>query len=156
MSITAPRSSRGDCRGRHSGSGANSSEMPLPGFILTAHSPAARGKLGSDERIYLFISSSMPLQTVRNYAASVARLGDPGIVLVMRGFIEGMTKIQPTIRFIGTVLQRDPSCNPPEGECEMLPAALVSRSPAVSAVRHRPGSRSRLCPRSQGGRCGSE
>ena len=43
----------------------------------------------------------------------------------MRGFIEGMTKIQPTISFIGSVLQRDPSCNPLEGECEMLPVALV-------------------------------
>jgi type-F conjugative transfer system pilin assembly protein TrbC len=88
-------------------------------------SPPVRGKLGSDERIYLFISSSMPLQTVRNYVVSVARLGDPNIILVMRGFIEGMTKIQPTISFIGTVLQRDPSCNPLEGECEMLSVALV-------------------------------
>ena len=91
----------------------------------TTASPPIRGKLGSDERIYLFISSSMPLQTVRNYVASVARLNDSNIILVMRGFIEGMTKIQPTISFIGTVLQRDPACNPLEGECEMLTAALV-------------------------------
>jgi hypothetical protein len=62
----------------------------------TTAAPPTRGKLGSDERIYLFISSSLPLQTVRNYAASVARLGDPNIIMVMRGFIEGMTKIQPT------------------------------------------------------------
>ena len=88
----------------------------------------------------------MPLQTVRNYAASVARYHDPGIFLVMRGFVDGMTKIQPTIRFIGSVLQRDPACNPTEGECEMLPAGLavdpllfrrysIDRVPAVVYVK---------------------
>ena len=94
-------------------------------FYPDSTPPAASGKLGSDERFYLFISSSLPLQTIRNYAVSVARLGDPGIVLVMRGFIDGMTKIQPTVSFIGSVLQRDPSCNLVEGECEMLPVNLV-------------------------------
>ncbi len=94
-------------------------------FYPDSKAPDTRGKLSSDERIYVFISSSMPLQAIRNYAASVARLGDSGIILVMRGFVEGMTKIQPTIRFIGSVLQRDPSCNPTDGECEMLAAALA-------------------------------
>jgi type-F conjugative transfer system pilin assembly protein TrbC len=115
-------------------------------FYPDSKTPAARGKLGGDERIYLFISSAMPLQTVRNYAASVARLGDPNITLVMRGFVDGMTKIQPTIRFIGSVLQRDPACNSTEGECEMLSAGLaidpllfrrygIDRVPAVVFVR---------------------
>ncbi|HIJ97434.1 MAG TPA: conjugal transfer protein TrbC [Desulfuromonadales bacterium] len=94
-------------------------------FYPDSTTPAARGKLSGDERIYIFISSAMPLQTVRNYAASVARLGDPNVTLVMRGFVDGMSKIQPTIRFIGSVLQRDPACNPAEGECEMLPAGLA-------------------------------
>jgi hypothetical protein len=67
----------------------------------------------------------MPLQTVRNYVASVARLGDPRIVMVMRGFVGGMTRIQPTIRFVADVLKKQPSCSPAEGECEMLPANLV-------------------------------
>ncbi|GAM08400.1 type-F conjugative transfer system pilin assembly protein [Geobacter sp. OR-1] len=106
----------------------------------------AHGKLGSDERVYVFISSAMPLQTVRNYAASVARLRDPNVTLVMRGFVEGMTKIQPTIRFIASVLQRDASCNPADGECKMLPASLavdpllfrrygIDRVPAVVYAR---------------------
>ncbi|MBI5655536.1 MAG: conjugal transfer protein TrbC [Geobacter sp.] len=106
----------------------------------------ALGKLGSDERVYVFISSAMPLQTVRNYAASVACLRDPNVTLVMRGFMEGMTKIQPTIRFIASVLQRDASCNPADGECEMLPAGLavdpllfrrygIDRVPAVVYAR---------------------
>ncbi|MBT0663147.1 conjugal transfer protein TrbC [Geobacter pelophilus] len=106
----------------------------------------AHGKLGSDERVYVFISAAMPLQTVRNYAASVARLRDPNVTLVMRGFVEGMTKIQPTIRYIASVLQRDASCNPADGKCEMLPASLavdpllfrrygIDRVPAVVYAR---------------------
>jgi type-F conjugative transfer system pilin assembly protein TrbC len=94
-------------------------------FYPDSKAPAAWGKLGSDERIYVFISSAMPLQTVRNYAASVARLGDPNVTLVMRGFVEGMTKIQPTIRFIGSVLQRDQLCRQEAGECEMLAANMA-------------------------------
>ena len=94
-------------------------------FYPDSVAPASHGKLGSDERLYLFVSSSLPLRTIRNYAASAARLGDPGIILVMRGFIDGMTKIQPTVSFIGSVLQRDPSCNPLEGECEMQPVNFV-------------------------------
>ena len=115
-------------------------------FYPDSKTPAARGKLRSDERIYVFISSAMPLQTVRNYAASVARLSDPNVTLVMRGFVDGMTKIQPTISFIGSALQRDKSCRPQEGECEMLAASLavdpllfrrfgIDRVPAVVYAR---------------------
>jgi type-F conjugative transfer system pilin assembly protein TrbC len=79
-------------------------------------------KLGADERIYVFVSSSMPLQTIRNYAASIARYGDPRIMLVLRGFVGGVGKIQPTIDLVGRVVQRNPACNPvKEGECEILP-----------------------------------
>ncbi len=87
--------------------------------------PGVGGRLRRDERLYTFISSAMPLATLRNYADSVARLGDPNIILVMRGFVGGMTQIQPTIRFIASVLQRDPACDPAQGECAMLPAGLA-------------------------------
>jgi type-F conjugative transfer system pilin assembly protein TrbC len=115
-------------------------------FYPDKETPAAGGKLGSDERVYVFISSALPLPTVRNYAASVTRLGDPNVFLVMRGFVGGMTKIQPTISFIASVLQREPSCNPSEAECEMLTASLavdpllfrrygIDRVPAVVYAR---------------------
>lgn len=105
-----------------------------------------KGKLPESERVYIFISSSMPLQTVRNYSASVARLGDPRIVMVMRGFVGGMTRIQPTIRFVADALKKHHSCSPAEGECDMVPVSLVvdpllyrryaiDRVPAVVFVR---------------------
>lgn len=84
-----------------------------------------KGKLGDAERVYVFVSSSMPLSTVRNYAASLSRLRDPGIVMVMRGFVGGMTKIQPTINFVSSVLKEDPTCTFSESECRMRPVNLI-------------------------------
>jgi len=106
-----------------------------------------KGKLGEDERIYVFVSSSMPLQTIRNYATSIARYGDPKIMMVLRGFVGGVGKIQPTIDLVGRLVQRDPVCNPlTSGECEILPVPFgvdpllfrrygIDRVPAVVYAR---------------------
>lgn len=97
----------------------------VAGYYADKGKEPPKGKLAASERVYVFISSAMPLATIRNYAASVARLGDPNVSLVMRGFVHVMTKIQPTIGFIASVLQRDQGCHPQEGDCEMLSAGLV-------------------------------
>lgn len=81
----------------------------------------SQGKLGPEERIYVFVSGSMPLQTIRNYATSIAKYGDSRIMMVLRGFVGGVGKIQPTIDLVGRVMQRDLSCNPAtDGECEIF------------------------------------
>jgi conjugal transfer pilus assembly protein TrbC len=77
-----------------------------------------KGKLLPTERIYIFISFSVPLQTLRNYASSLDRLGDPNIVMVMRGFVDGMKYIKPTINFVSDVLRRDPSCDMTKQKCD--------------------------------------
>lgn len=84
-------------------------------------------RLQDDERIYIFISSSMPLETIRNYAAAVSRMNDPKkIVLVMRGFIGGMQKIGPTTSFIADVLKEKASCDLAVGEqCSMVNANVL-------------------------------
>jgi len=101
-------------------------------------------KLAQDERVYLFISSSMPMTTIRNYVASVARLHDGHIMMVMRGFVGGMTKIGPTMQFTSQALKENPSC---EGqECVTYPVRVIvdpllfrrygiSRVPAVVFAR---------------------
>jgi len=65
----------------------------------------------SDERIYLFISSSIPIKTLKNYAADIDRLNDPRITMVMRGFINGMQKVKPTMQFVRNILNKDPQCD---------------------------------------------
>lgn len=83
----------------------------------------AAGNLPQDERIYLFISSSMPSGTIKNYIASVARLNDKNIKVVLRGFINGMTKLAPTIQFIGDALKVDSLCA--DAKCEMYPVNII-------------------------------
>jgi type-F conjugative transfer system pilin assembly protein TrbC len=112
----------------------------------SGNSVPAQGMLGEDERIYVLVSSSMPLQAIRNYAASITKYGDPRIMMVLRGFVEGVGKIQPTIDLVGRVLQRESACNPlTDGECEILPVPFgvdpllfrrygIDRVPAVVYV----------------------
>ena len=59
------------------------------------------------ERIYVFISSSVPMATLRQYAYALDKLDDPGVVMVMRGFVGGMKSIKPTYKFIQEVLNLD-------------------------------------------------
>lgn len=90
----------------------------LKNYAETQHKKEQKSeaKLRQDERVYLFVSSSMPMTTIRNYVASVARLKDSNVVIVMRGFIDGMTKVGPTIDFTSRALKKDLSC---ENQCEM-------------------------------------
>jgi conjugal transfer pilus assembly protein TrbC len=73
-----------------------------------------------DERIYLFISSSMPVSTLRNYAADIDRLKDPHITMVMRGFVGGMRYIKPTIEFVEKILVKNPNCDVSGQQCDLF------------------------------------
>ena len=69
-----------------------------------------RERLSPNERIYLFISSSVPETTLRTYIEQIAGLRDPNVVVLIRGFIGGMKYMGPTLKFIGDLLEKDPSC----------------------------------------------
>ena len=74
----------------------------------------------TSDRIYLFVSSSVPLTTLRNYVADMTRLNDSRFVMVLRGFVGGAKRIGPTSSFIADVLKADPHCElGPGGECAM-------------------------------------
>jgi hypothetical protein len=45
------------------------------------------GNLAANEKVYLFISSSIPDETVHAYIADLDKAGDPNLSLVMRGFV---------------------------------------------------------------------
>lgn len=77
-------------------------------------------QLSPDERIYIFISSSVPVETLRNYARDIDRIGSPNIKMVMRGFIGGMKYIKPTMEYLSDVLKRDKLCDFKAGQkCEV-------------------------------------
>jgi len=78
--------------------------------------------LSKNERIYVFVSSSMPLQTMRTYAAAIDKARDPKVVMVIRGFLNGMDDINSTMAFVSRVLVRDSSCD--SINCPMFSANL--------------------------------
>ena len=78
--------------------------------------------LAGNEKIYIFISSSVPMQTLRNYAVDMDRLKEPNIRMVMRGFVDGMSFFLPTREFLKEILLRDPACwNKNPKSCEAFP-----------------------------------
>lgn len=81
-------------------------------------------KLADNERIYIFISSSIPLSTLRNYAADIDKLGGQNTFMVMRGMKNGMRYMKPTIEFVGNIINRDKSCDMTKEECDTYSAEV--------------------------------
>lgn len=77
------------------------------------------GILPPGGRIYIFVSSSIPLNTLRNYAADMERLSDSGVVMVLRGFVGGAGGIGPTANLAGEVLKTNPTCELTSGDCSL-------------------------------------
>ena len=84
------------------------------------------GNLNADERVYIFVSESMPMPVLRQYAADMARLGDTRVTMVLRGFIGGMTNIGPTAGFVAKVTVKDASCDLAGGvQCPMMSSNVI-------------------------------
>ena len=79
--------------------------------------PGKRIGLSSQERIYLFISASVPVPTLRHYVKVISDLGEPNIRIVMRGFLGGAKFLKPTMAFLKEILFTDPECNPSRERC---------------------------------------
>lgn len=85
--------------------------------------------LSSQERIYLFISSSVPLATLRRYVQLISSLGERNIRIVMRGFVGGAKFIKPTMTFLKEILVVDPECNLGPEQCNTYGSQVVIDPP---------------------------
>jgi type-F conjugative transfer system pilin assembly protein TrbC len=81
--------------------------------------------LSSGERLYLFVSSSVPAETLRNYVRAVADFRDPNIRMVLRGFVGGASRVAPTISFLQKVLLVDLGCDPRKERCKTYNAPVI-------------------------------
>jgi type-F conjugative transfer system pilin assembly protein TrbC len=77
-----------------------------------------------DERIYIFISSSIPLVTLRSYAETLDRINDPSIFMVMRGFVDGMRYFKPTLEFVRNIIVKDTSCDLSSEKCDVYRVSI--------------------------------
>jgi len=82
----------------------------------------------------LFASSSMPVATLRTYAAQLEKLGG---VIAFRGVPGGMTKISPMAKLTAETLRIDPGCDGPAcamRDVQVIVDPLVFRQHHVSQV----------------------
>ncbi len=88
----------------------------------------------TEDRLIVFVSSSVPLTTLRNYARDLQKVHG---LMVFRGMLGGMRTIAPTLNLIANILRMNPAC---EGQhCAMRSTAVVIdpilfREHAVSRV----------------------
>tara|TARA_B100000378_G_scaffold158898_1_gene127947 strand:- start:15015 stop:15746 length:732 start_codon:yes stop_codon:yes gene_type:complete len=68
----------------------------------------------------LFVSSSMPIETLRTYAGQLERAGG---VMAFRGMPGGMRQVAPMAKLSAAILRRDPGCEGPG--CAMRDVQLI-------------------------------
>jgi type-F conjugative transfer system pilin assembly protein TrbC len=82
-------------------------------------------RLSPQERIYLFISSSVPVSTLRRYIQVISNLGEPNVRVVMRGFVGGARFVRPMMAFLKEILFIDPECDPIHERCNTYGAQTI-------------------------------
>lgn len=91
-------------------------EAPSTQAIVNAVAPAASRSWVP----VLFVSSSMPVTTLRTYVGQLERAHG---VLAFRGMPGGLTKVAPMAKLAAEILRRDPGCEGPA--CAMRDVQLI-------------------------------
>ena len=81
--------------------------------------------LGANERIYVFLSSSIPTETLRRYTSAAGALGDRNVRFVMRGFIDGAKYIKADPAFRQGPASRRPGLRPLKSTCRTYNTAVI-------------------------------
>ncbi|OYW89253.1 MAG: conjugal transfer protein TrbC [Sphingobium sp. 32-64-5] len=82
----------------------------------------------------LFVSSSMPVTTLRTYAGQLERVGG---VLAFRGMPGGLTRVAPMAKLSAEILRHDPGCEGPAcamRDVQLIVDPLIFRQHGVSQV----------------------
>lgn len=77
-----------------------------------------------NERVYILISSSVPESVVRTYIAAADRLSG-SVPVILRGFIGGISKAMPTLKYIQRLSKKDQNCDPMKSRCEFYSAPVL-------------------------------
>ena len=78
------------------------------------------GSLSAGEHIFLFISSSVPDETIHAYIAGIDKAADPNVSLVMRGFVGGMSlaRAKKGQSYFSRILKKELDCPRTEKPCD--------------------------------------
>ena len=72
------------------------------------------------DRLVLFVSSSMPMPTLRAYAKDLSKADG---LMVFRGMVGGLKTVTPTLKLMAEILRVNPGCDGPR--CAMRATAVV-------------------------------
>lgn len=86
--------------------------------------PGAFGNLDANERIYLFLSSSVPDETVHAYIGTIAGTGDSNIIPVMNGFVGGLDDIEISTKYFSRILKKNLECQDGEEACQRYQVSI--------------------------------
>ena len=101
-------------------------------LIEKGQKKAVPARLAPDERVYVLVSSSMPMQVLKNYAAQLDKAGDPNTGMLLRGFVGGATYLKPTLEFLMQLLSKDDDCDLPINQnCEIFEDLNFSVDPMI-------------------------
>ncbi len=67
--------------------------------------------LATEEKLYLFLSSSMPDETVHNYLRAIVQTSSSEIFPVMKGMVKGMADKKANLKYFSRILKNDLDCN---------------------------------------------
>jgi len=86
------------------------SKTTQPSMKKDLSSAVSDMSMSIDSSVYnLFISSSIPQDTLKAYAHDISEYNLP-VKMILRGFVDGMKHIKPTIKFIRDILTIDENC----------------------------------------------
>ena len=84
--------------------------------------------LGSDERVYVLVSTSVPMSTLKNYLLSIEKAKDPGIRMIFRGLPKDNTSRKPILvmkDFLLRLLARNEDCTMRDRDCRIRASVQV-------------------------------
>jgi hypothetical protein len=86
--------------------------------------------LAADEKVYLFISSSIPDETVHAYIVNLDKVADPNVSLVMRGLVGGITKVRVKKgqSYFSRIMKKELDCPRTQTPCERYKVPILLES----------------------------
>jgi hypothetical protein len=113
--------------------------------VKEAEQEIEQGLLAKGEKIYLFFSSSVPLETMQAYIAAIAKAGDSNMIPLMRGWAGGLSATEANTEYFTRLLQKDSACRGTSEPCQYYQVKIglqpsfftqygITRVPAVVYV----------------------
>ena len=95
------------------------------------------GSLEVNEKVYLFISSSIPDETIHAYIADLDRVADPNVSLVMRGLVGGIAKARAEKgqSYFSRIMKKELDCPRTQTPCERYQVAIRLKPSLFSKYR---------------------